>query len=189
MTNLSAHEKLRILEVRATRDADGRLKSWERVAEETYHSKNTVINVNKWFQSLPWADAKSFPELVQRLREDYLDQLLRNAIASEPIQVVVSDCGPVPDIPTWYENPLGRIPSFVGITETNLGTKGKVYLGSVNSSSIQLESQSNCSGVVASIKFEFDPRARLLSGGHPGIVIEPAGPNQPLQMEVVEFVR
>ena len=75
MTRLSDDEKLRILELRASSTAEGRRRSWEVVAEETHHSKATVLKVNKWFQDLPWMVVEAFPESIQRLRNDYMEHL------------------------------------------------------------------------------------------------------------------
>ena len=75
MLQLSDDEKLRVLKVRASSTPEGRRKSWEVVAEETHHSKGTVIKVNKWFQTLDWDVVRSFPEDIQQLRTDFVENL------------------------------------------------------------------------------------------------------------------
>ena len=73
-------EKLRILEARASPIPGGRRKSWELVAEETAHSKRTMIEVNRWFQGLPWEVVNGLPDTVQRLRDDYVDHLAKDDV-------------------------------------------------------------------------------------------------------------
>lgn len=75
MAVLPVDEKMRILEARAKLTSEGTRKSWGLVAVETHHAKKTVIEVNRWFQELPWEVIKALPEGVQRLRNDYLDYL------------------------------------------------------------------------------------------------------------------
>lgn len=171
MAKLTDDEKLRVLEARAKRNSRGRPTSWEEVAERTGHSKATVLEVDRWFQALPWDTVGTFPPEMQRLRNNYVEHL-EHTIMSERPEVQVTKVGPVPDQRTWYTHSLGKVPTSVSVTPTDLGTSALIIIGSVTDRRIQLRSQPNYSGVVAQIRLEYDPRIGSLSWLQPA---EPSG--------------
>lgn len=81
---LTDDEKLRILETRAQLGLSGRKKSWDSVAAETHHRKQKVLEVNRWFQEMPREKVASFPEPIQRLRDDHIDCLKFDPISRSP---------------------------------------------------------------------------------------------------------
>jgi len=87
MSQVSDSEKLRILDVRASTATDGRRKSWEVVAEETGHSKSTVIKADHWLQGLSWEVVNRVPENVRRLRDDYVEHLDAGSEATHTLEV------------------------------------------------------------------------------------------------------
>jgi hypothetical protein len=65
---------------------DGKPASWEQVAEETRHSKRTVLGVWQWFKELAWEQAQEFvgsSEEILRLRPDYLERKIGEAQKTE----------------------------------------------------------------------------------------------------------
>jgi len=66
---------------------DGKPASWELVAEETRHSKRTVLGVWQWFKELDWEQAQEFvgsSEEILRLRPDYLERKIGETQKTEP---------------------------------------------------------------------------------------------------------
>lgn len=161
MADLHESEKLRILELRTSESSKGRHpKPWDEVAADSRHSKATVIQVGRWFQALPWADVGSFPEAVQQLRDDYLAHL-KGAITSDRIEVYTTKVGPVPDVPTRYENPLGVKPTWVGVTSTDYGTPAPIHVGTVTDRFVELRAASGHSGAIGFIRLESNPKGSL----------------------------
>ncbi len=157
MANLSNDEKLRILSARATPTPDGKHRSWELVAEETRHSKATVLEVDRWFQGLPWDEVRDFPQAIKRLRKDCIEHLDELYVTSERIDAYTTKVGPVPDVPTRYAHPLGKKPTSVWVTPTTYGTPTPIFVGSVTDRYIQLQAASNHSGAIGIIRLEYDP--------------------------------
>jgi len=66
---------LLVLHTRARVSPDGKPLSWDLVAEETHHSKPTVLKVWQWFIHLDWETARALvdnSEPILKLRPDYL---------------------------------------------------------------------------------------------------------------------
>jgi len=83
---LSLPATLLILATRA-KLLDGKPVPWELVAEETRHSKRTVLAVWQWFKDLEWEQAKELvgdSDEILRLRPDYLERKLGEAQKTGP---------------------------------------------------------------------------------------------------------
>lgn len=73
---LTDSEKLRILELKA----DG--QSYDNIVPEIRSRKSKLIEVIKWFNNLPWEDAKAYCNSNQKvlgLRKDYFERKVAEA--------------------------------------------------------------------------------------------------------------
>lgn len=93
---------------------------------------------------------------LQWLQKRGLTQLSEEAVTmSQTPQVLMCTVGPVPDVPTRYRNPWGRIPTGVSLTPTAKGVHAPLLFNEATAEFFDLQSPTSHSGVFGNLMASF----------------------------------